>query len=322
MNNNLDKLQSVPLVSVLMPVYNGEKYLRETIDSILGQTFTDFEFIIINDGSSDSTEEIIRCYDDRRICYYRNDRNIGIVETLNKGLEICKGKYIARIDADDNSRPQRFEKQVAYLEQHPEVVACGCLYDICDAPHLGVVDVATQADDVRYDMALFCQCCHSAMMIRNKALQFHGLKYLHDYQYAEDYKLWTQLLKYGDIVNLPEVLHSYRLSEGGISNSHTAEQKKKSNQVRKDYLFQMGINVEHTLNEAAQGTLQTEQLTNILINYYPLIMRCRPQNWLKKNYISLLKKYAHSQTFLSKIRLVSKFGKVLSSKDKIVLLLK
>ena len=112
-------------VTVLMPVYNGEMYLREAIDSILHQTFTDFEFLIINDGSTDNSETIILSYDDSRIRYEKNDSNLKLIATLNKGIELAKGKYIVRMDADDISIPDRIEKQVAFLEKNPDVGICG-----------------------------------------------------------------------------------------------------------------------------------------------------------------------------------------------------
>ena len=114
-----------PMVSVVMPVYNGSKYLKEAIDSILNQTFTNFELIIINDGSTDNSEDIIFSYQDRRIYYLKNEHNKGICITLNRGLDNARGKYIARMDCDDISMPQRLAKQVNYLERHRDVGALG-----------------------------------------------------------------------------------------------------------------------------------------------------------------------------------------------------
>ena len=98
----------MPKISVIMPAYNAEKYLREAIDSILGQTFTDFELIVINDCSRDDTEQIILSYQDPRIVYLKNEKNLGVAGTLNRGLEVARGAYIARMDADDRSVPDRF----------------------------------------------------------------------------------------------------------------------------------------------------------------------------------------------------------------------
>ena len=121
----MDSPVNAPAVSVVMPVYNGEKYLRESIDSILNQTYTDYEFIIVNDGSNDKTEEIILSYNDNRIRYIKNEKNLQIVKSLNRGIELAKGRYIARMDADDISLPRRFEKQITFMENNLEIGVCG-----------------------------------------------------------------------------------------------------------------------------------------------------------------------------------------------------
>ena len=113
------------LISVVLPAYNVQDTIGESIDSILSQTFTDFELIIINDGSQDNTEEVIHAYSDKRIRYYRNEKNEGLIYTLNRGLDLAQGKYIARMDADDVSLPTRFEKQVKVMEESPNIVVCG-----------------------------------------------------------------------------------------------------------------------------------------------------------------------------------------------------
>ena len=112
----------MPEITVLMPVYNGEKYLRPAIESILNQTFSDFEFLIINDGSTDNSESIILSYKDERIRYVKNENNLKLIKTLNKGIDLARGKYIARMDADDISLPTRLEREIEYMESHPE---CG-----------------------------------------------------------------------------------------------------------------------------------------------------------------------------------------------------
>src|ERR1017187_7276972 len=114
-----------PYITVLMPVYNAAPFLREAIDSILNQTFKNFELLIINDGSTDNCEEIILTYKDPRIRYIKNETNIKLISTLNKGIKLSKGKYIVRMDADDISFPDRIEKQVNYMETNPAIALCG-----------------------------------------------------------------------------------------------------------------------------------------------------------------------------------------------------
>ena len=118
------------LVSVILPAYNAQDTIAESIDSILNQSFRDFELIVINDGSTDATEKVIAQYDDSRIRYFANPGNQGLIYTLNRGLELSQGKYIARMDADDISLPARFEKQVRILEEHPEIIVCGPLIKV------------------------------------------------------------------------------------------------------------------------------------------------------------------------------------------------
>src|SRR5215218_8009066 len=116
----------MPQVSVILPVYNGEAYLQEAVDSILAQTFTDFELLIINDGSTDDSERIIDSYKDSRVKHLKNEQNRGLIFSLNRGVEAAKGAYIARMDADDVALPERLEKQMQYLKQNKEVGILSC----------------------------------------------------------------------------------------------------------------------------------------------------------------------------------------------------
>src|SRR4051812_30773328 len=122
-----------PKISVVMPVLNGEKYLREATESILNQTFKDFEFIIINDGSTDRTEEIIQSFADPRIVYIKNEKNVGLSRVFNQGIRAAQGTYIARMDADDISLLHRFEKELEYLENNPKIDIVGSAMMIIDA---------------------------------------------------------------------------------------------------------------------------------------------------------------------------------------------
>ncbi|MCP8319033.1 MAG: glycosyltransferase, partial [Candidatus Methylarchaceae archaeon HK01B] len=121
-----------PKITILMSVYNGEKYLREAIDSILNQTFKDFEFLIINDGSTDRTVEILRSYHDSRIKIITNEKNMGLTKSLNKGLKIARSEYVARMDADDISYPRRLEVQYEYMKKNPDVGIVGSWNDVID----------------------------------------------------------------------------------------------------------------------------------------------------------------------------------------------
>ncbi len=315
--------QIKPIISVLMPAYNAAAYIREAIDSILTQTFTDFEFVIINDGSTDTTEEIILSYSDERIKYYANESNMGIVKTLNRGIDLCRGKYIARMDADDVSLPNRLEKQVHRLEANPQIVACGTLYAIYGDQRQTPVDVATDVQDIRYDMAIYCQFAHSTMMIRKDILEQYKLRYREEYKCAEDYKLWTELLQYGDMINIPEVLGYIRQCEEGISISNADKQKNLSDIVRKDYLNQLGVSTQVLLSDLLNKTISVDVTRETLRAYYPLVLQAKSHNWLYKNFKTALKKHLRHLPLINKIKDMScEWKEILNYKDKLAILLK
>lgn len=324
MGKTNDMSQMTPTISVLMPAYNAADYIREAIDSILNQTFLDFEFIIINDGSTDSTEDIILSYSDKRIKYYANECNLGIVKTLNRGIDLSNGRYIARMDADDVSMPDRLEKQVHLLDVNPQIVASGTLYTILGDGSNIPVDVATNTEDIRYDMAIYCQFAHSTMMIRKDILEQYKLRYREEYKCAEDYKLWTELLQYGDMINIPEVLGYIRQCEEGISISNAERQRNLSDRVRKEYLNQLGVKTQLLLSDVLnEESISSEVIRETLCAYYPLVLQAKSYNWLFKNYKTALKKYLRYLPLTKKIKEISYYWKgVLNIKDKLAILLK
>lgn len=312
-----------PIVSVIMPVYNAEAYVGEAIESILAQTYIDIDFIIINDGSVDSTADIVESYADSRIRYYANDMNRGIVYTLNRGLSLAKGEYIARMDSDDVSLPERLAQQVAYMEKHPRVVACGTLYGLYGKVDSNPIDVAVSAQDIRVDMALYCQFAHSMVMIRKSVLDEHHLHYREDYKYAEDYKLWTELLQYGDMVNIPKVLGYIRQCDDGISIVHAEKQKRLSDRVRLEYLQYMGIYPSVLLNNIDNENKNISIIKDVLCAYKPLIKRCSNHTWLYRNYRSILKRYLRGVPMRERVReMISQYGDILTIRDKITIMVR
>lgn len=232
-----------PRVTVLMPVFNGEKYLAEAIDSILNQTFADFEFIIIDDGSMDRTWAILSSYTDPRLRLVRNDENIGVSKAANKGLALAQGKYIARMDADDVSLPERLARQVDYLETHPEIGVLGTGVQIMD----GSGDTSdtwqfpTQHGMLRWSLCFTCPIMHPTVMMRRQAVQWVG-GYASDMVLAEDYDLWRRLSDVTRLSNLPDVLLRLRLHEANASRVHASELRR--NAVRISSLM-----ISHILNE-------------------------------------------------------------------------
>ncbi len=202
----------MPKVSVLMPVYNTkEEYLRESIESILKQTFTDFEFIIINDGSTNNAKDVILSYQDSRIKYYEQE-NQGIAATLNRGLDLSQGEYIARMDADDISMPERLKKQTEFLDVHSDISVLGSWCEFF--PKQKVMKYI--AEPKYLDFIKFCQICHPAVMLRSNILKQYNLKYNSKYK-CEDYELWSRAIKFVKFYNIPEVLLKYRWHENNIS---------------------------------------------------------------------------------------------------------
>ena len=220
---------SIPKVSVVMSVYNGSRYLRESIESILSQSFTDFEFIIIDDGSTDNTWEILTQYSDRdrRIRLFQNEKNLGLTKSLNKGLRLARGEYIARQDADDVSLTQRFEKQVALLNNHPESVLASCNVEVIN-PEGKTVAKHEQACDSKFVAwyLLFYNhiAGHSQVMFRREPVIDLG-GYCEARRYSQDYELWSRLIKVGDIVILPEALQQQRLHNNSVSAQKGSQQQ-------------------------------------------------------------------------------------------------
>lgn len=206
----------MPKVSVLMPVYKtNEKYLREAISSILNQTFTDFEFLILDDCPDDDREAIVMSYADKRIKYYKNEQNLGITPSRNKLIDIAKGEYLAIFDHDDISHPQRLEKEVLYLDSHPEVGVVSSW--IRKIPQNKVSHNPSDNQDIKISLVNHDVVAHSASMIRKSVLVANNIHYEEEYSPSEDYALWCKLLDYTEFYNIPEVLLDYRQHEGNTS---------------------------------------------------------------------------------------------------------
>jgi len=201
-----------------MAVFNGEKYLREAIDSVLAQTKTDFEFIIVDDGSTDSSKEIIRAYNDPRIRLLENPTNMRLPAALNKGIEVARSEYIARMDCDDICDPERLEKQFDYLQQHPEVVAVGTAATFMDEGG-EEVGLFTPSDNHQVLVKIFpgSPFIHPSVMFR-KSTYLKAGKYPEFMRWgAEDAVLFGKMAKLGKLSNLPQSYLKYRLVPAGAS---------------------------------------------------------------------------------------------------------
>jgi glycosyltransferase involved in cell wall biosynthesis len=231
-----------PTVSVLMPVYNGEAFLREAIDSILNQTFTDFEFIIINDGSTDRSEEIIKSYTDQRIKYYKNEQNLRLISTLNKGIKLTVGKYIVRMDADDISMPERLEKQVKFMEQNPHVVVCGSWAETFGKEKAPIHYLA-EHNDIMFKMLYQCHLVHPTIIMRGKEIRAFTTHFDPAFLHAEDYDFFVRLGYVYKLANIREVLLKYRSHAGSVSKAHNEIQKHNSQTIRLNQFLHLGYPV-------------------------------------------------------------------------------
>lgn len=234
-----------PTVSVLMPTYNAERYLKEAVEGILGQSFTDFEFIIIDDGSTDGTSEILSHYQDSRIVYLRHETNRGYVYALNHGLKIAKGKFIARQDADDISLPERLLRQVEMLDLQPNLVVVGSAYHTIDEAgnHLRTFCPPTCDTAIRWQMLFQNSFVHTAVMFRLDVIHRHGYHYDPELVPSEDYGLWSQLLNHGQGMNLAIPLVKYRRHRDQISKLAADRQRANADRVSQSNLERLGFQV-------------------------------------------------------------------------------
>ena len=231
-------------ISVVMSTYNTPvPILKEAVESILHQTLTDFEFIIIDDGSTDDSRDYLAALQDNRIRLIRNSENIGQTKSLNIGLMAAKGKYIARMDSDDISLPTRFEKQYDYMEHHPNVTLCGSRISFI-GDRKGTSSGKWRRkfenmDDYRINL-LFTNPGppHPTFFMRHEILKKHGIMYDENLHYAQDYGMNTVLCRYGDVVILDDPLVLYRIHDGQISTA------KKEKQLQCDKLIKKGLLTE------------------------------------------------------------------------------
>ena len=224
-----------------MPVYNGEQYLRDAMDSILNQTFKDFEFLIIDDGSVDHSVEIIKSYEDSRIKLEVNGKNLGLITTLNKGLDIAQGEYVARMDCDDISLPERLEKQVVFMDAHPEVGVCGTWFKSFTDSKSIVMSHPTSSEMIKVKLFFDSYLGHPTVIMRMSALNKHGLRYDPIHLHAEDYGLWVKCSFLFPLANIPEVLLHHRDHPASNTRIHLQQVMMGVMEINKRTLGRLGI---------------------------------------------------------------------------------
>lgn len=323
-------------ISVVMPTYNTEvSILKEAVDSILNQTFGDFEFIIIDDGSTNSSVEYLKNIQDQRVKIIRNDTNIGITKSLNIGLRVAKGKYIARMDSDDIAFLDRFEKQYAFMESHPDVFICGAQARYFKDKALPVPDSDNQIkkqsvfikkkasrgkgnteiinskmedmESYRVRM-LFTNPgpVHPTAFFNHEKLIQYKIEYNEEIVYAQDYDLWMRISSVGKICTLPEVLLYYRVHSGQITKEHRKKQIQCDQITQRRLLEQLiGYITEEDLSfhyQHSSGFNSNAKISLRAAQWYDRILSANKERKIynqKKlaQYINCIKKRLIGQTF-------------------------
>lgn len=250
----------MPDLTVLMPVFNAERFLREAMDSILSQTFTDFEFLIIDDGSTDVSVAIVESYTDPRIRFYQNEKNMGISPTLNRGIELATSAYIARMDADDISYPERLEKQYAYLQAHPDCALVSSLVRVIAEDGQFVRQDSFKSEFFYYNLTFICWIYHSTVMYRTEAVKAVGM---YTAAYAEDFELFWQLSRQHRLYNLPEVLLDYRVTDQSL---HQVLKKQEYAQAQQEQLLR-----NFRYYAGSDYTIPLEYIECLQHNFQPLL---------------------------------------------------
>ncbi len=234
------------LVSVILPAYNAGLYIAEAIGSILSQTYTQFELIIINDYSTDNTEAVIQSFTDHRIVYHKNPTNRGLIYNLNIGLSLAKGKYIIRMDADDISLPTRIEEQVSFMETNPTVGISGAWFQSFGS-YNGVGHYEKSDNEIKLQTLFHCRFCHPTVIIRKQVIDSNNLQYSTQFPHAEDYELWARMAFITQFANLQKVLLKYRVHNNNITIKHAGTQRINSDKVIQYIFNKIGVDIEPAL---------------------------------------------------------------------------
>lgn len=231
-----------PRVSVLMPVYNGGQYLAPAIQSILDQTYGDFELIIIDDASTDNSVETINSFNDRRIRVIRNSTNQKLIAVLNKGLELAQGDYLVRMDADDISLPRRIEKQVAFFNRHPDYGLTGTWFEeFGDNIGTRVIRYSSNDTEIRIRHLYQAHVSHPTSAYRMSLVRKHALRYDPLFIHGEDYAFWIEMGRHCKMSNIPEMLVRKRDTPFSISNLYAPIQRETCTRVKQGQFAEMGI---------------------------------------------------------------------------------
>ncbi|TDB65303.1 glycosyltransferase family 2 protein [Arundinibacter roseus] len=229
------------MIDIIMPVYNSEMYIYESVSSMLNQTYENFRLLIFNDGSTDKTKEIIHKFNDKRIIYFESKKNIGYTNAINILLNFSNAKYIARMDADDISLPKRLELQFNFMESNPEYILCGTWFQTFGY-YEKEVHYPENSEKIRVNLLSNSCIGHPTVMFKNGVLLYDS-----KYEPAEDYKAWAVLSKNKNnlMTNIPEILLKYRIHQQQVSEYRKNKQLQISNKIKKELLRNISKNFSH-----------------------------------------------------------------------------
>ena len=270
-----------PIVSVLLPAYNAGTYLQESVESILRQTYSVFELLILDDGSTDGCTDFLNKIADERIHLIK--RNHNYIATLNYGLSIARGRYIARMDADDKMLPTRLEEQVAVLEADKNIMICASYMKRMGGEEVYNSGVKGKVNPFAHILLLGNFIAHPTVMLRTDYLRTHQLKYCPKYIYAEDYRLWSDIACLGGALHIiPKPLREYRISEGQVSRVHNQQQVETAGRIRNELLNFLIKKKSHHYTDHLKKLFKTYALLNednllddeyIFYGYYKIFSR-------------------------------------------------
>jgi len=260
---------TLPIVTVLLPVYNGDRYLRAAAEGILQQTFKSLDLLIVDDGSTDGTEAICRSFTDPRVHVVRHQNNAGLVSALNSGIERIRTKYVARMDADDWSLPDRLARQVTFLESRPDIAACGSWARELVDGRLRAVMRRPTGEYLRQTAWQPVPIFHPTACLRTEVLQ--ELRYRPDFIHAEDYELWLRLCRHHRIDNVPKVLLHYRIHPTSVSHVYPAVQRSSAWRAFREHFSEVDVPLE-----------DFETLTGVSCEASPLTRMRLKRPWRKQ----------------------------------------
>ncbi len=275
------------LISVVMSNYNtNELFLRASIESILNQTYENFEFIIVDDCSTDNSVDVIESYNDKRIKLIKNKENMGLTKSLNIAIRAAKGEFIARMDADDISLPQRFEKQVEFLKQNPEYIACGTAIKVFGGQEKEKIICRTIPDIESFRIHLlfgnYPNIAHPTAMFNHSLLKKHDIEYDEKCLLAQDYKMWVNCSKYAPCFNINEVLLHYRVHGKAVSVEKQQLQTDIATQIISEQLEALHISCDDEILEIHRNFILERKEYNLKFKKW--IKKLIAQNKIYKIY--------------------------------------